>query len=70
MKSKAQQLAERFDMCINGINECQDAVLKMRNSFMNRLEGKPVPKDQTIYLTDEEQAWIWDTCRMYPNYRG
>ena len=50
MKSKAQQLAEKFDMCINGIDERQDAILKMRNSFMNRLEGKSVPEDQTIYL--------------------
>ena len=70
MKSKAQQLAEKFDMCINGIDERQDAILKMRNSFMNRLEGKSVPEEQTIYLSEEEQANIWDTCRMYPNYRG
>ena len=70
MKSKAQQLAEKFDMCINGIDERQDAILKMRNSFMNRLEGKSVPEDQTIYLSEEEQANIWDICRMYPNYRG
>jgi hypothetical protein len=70
MKSKAQQLAEKFDMCINGTNEVQDAVLKMRNSFMNRLEGKSVPKDQMIYLSDEDKACIWDTCRMYPNYGG
>ena len=37
---------------------------------MNRLEGKLVPEDQTIYLSDEEQANIWNTCRMYPNYGG
>lgn len=70
MKSKAQQLAEKFDMCINGIDERQDAILKMRNSFINRLEGKSVPEDQTIYLSEEEQANIWDTCRMYPNFGG
>ena len=49
---------------------CVNAILKMRNSFMNRLEGKSVPEDQTIYLSEEEQANIWDICRMYPNYRG
>ena len=60
MKSKELQMAERIDMVLDGIDEVQDAVKKMRNSFMNRLTGKPVPKDQTIYLPELEQSFIWN----------
>ena len=60
MKSKELQMAERIDMVLQGVDEIQDTVKKMRNSFMNRLTGKPVPKDQTIYLSDREQSFIWN----------
>lgn len=60
MKSKELQMAERIDMVLDGVDEIQDTVKKMRNSFMNRLTGKPVPKDQTIYLPDLEQSFIWN----------
>lgn len=60
MKSKELQMAERIDMVLQGVDEIQDTVKKMRNSFMNRLTGKPVPKDQTIYLPDLEQSFIWN----------
>lgn len=60
MKSKELQMAERIDMVLDGVNEVQDTVKKMRNSFMNRLTGKPVPKDQTIYLSEREQSFIWN----------
>ncbi len=60
MKSKELQMAERIDMVLDGVNEVQDTVKKMRNSFMNRLTGKPVPKDQTIYLPELEQSFIWN----------
>lgn len=60
MKTKELQMAERIDMVLNGVDEVQDAVKKMRNSFMNRLTGKPVPKDQTIYLPELEQSFIWN----------
>lgn len=59
MKSKELQMAERIDMVLDGVDEVQDTVKKMRNSFMNRLTGKPVPKDQTIYLPELEQSFIW-----------
>lgn len=52
MKSKELQMAERIDMVLDGVDEVQDTVKKMRNSFMNRLTGKLVPKDQTIYLPE------------------
>lgn len=60
MKSKELQMAERIDMVLDGVDEVQDTVKKMRNSFMNRLTGKPVPKDQTIYLPELEQSFIWN----------
>lgn len=60
MKSKELQMAERIDMVLQGVDEVQDTVKKMRNSFMNRLTGKPVPKDQTIYLPELEQSFIWN----------
>jgi hypothetical protein len=65
MKTEAQQLAEKFDMCINGVNEKQDAIQKLRNAFMCGLEDKPIPKDQMIYLSNSEQQRIWDTTLMY-----
>lgn len=60
MKSKELQLAERIDMFLDGTNEVQDAVKKIRNSFMCKLTGKPVPKEQTIYLPVLEQSFIWN----------
>ena len=60
MKSKELQLAERIDMFLDGTNEVQDAVKKIRNSFMYKLTRKPVPKEQTIYLPDLEQSFIWN----------
>lgn len=60
MKSKELQMAERIDMVLQGVDEVQDTVKKMRNSFINRLTGKPVPKDQTIYLPELEQSFIWN----------
>ena len=60
MKTKELQMAERIDMVLQGVDEVQDTVKKMHNSFMNRLTGKPVPKDQTIYLSELEQSFIWN----------
>ena len=46
------------------------AFILYMQGMLDCLFHKDYSGDQMIYLSDEEQANIWDTCRMYPNYEG